>query len=156
LAATGPTNFPLNRLTFRSSAYNGSNPFAAIKWRIGEVTHTNAPAFYPTQPHHYEITATWESDDIAPFKDDIAIPSGAVKVGHAYRVRVRMKDDTGRWSHWSAPIQFVVGLPDNAASVEDNLRVTEVMYNPPGGTEFEFIELRNRSADLTLDLDGVS
>src|SRR6266536_1205744 len=75
---------------------------------------------------------------------------------HAYRVRVRMKDNTGRWSNWSQPIQFVVGLPDNDAALVDNLRLTELMHHPPGGSEFEFIELHNLSSSLTLDLDGVS
>src|SRR5437667_230171 len=156
ISATGPTNFPLNRLTFRSSSYSGSNPFAAMKWRIGEVTDTNSPAFDPTEPHHYEITAAWEGDELTTFASDIAIPSSAVKVGHAYRVRVRMKDNTGRSSKWSQPIQFVVGLPDNAAALVDNLRLTELMHHPPGGSEFEFIELHNRSSSLTLDLNGVN
>ena len=86
----------------------------------------------------------------------MTIASSAVKVGHAYRVRVRMKDNTGRWSNWSQPIQFVVGLPDNDAALVDNLRLTELMHHPPGGSEFEFIELHNLSSSLTLDLDGVS
>ena len=156
ISATGPTNFPLNRLTFRSSSYSGSNPFTAIQWRIGEVTDTNAPAFDPTEPHHYEITAAWVSDEMTTFNADVIVPSGAVKVGHAYRARVRMKDNTGRWSHWSAPVKFVVGLPDNAAALADYLRVTELMFDPPGGSEFEFIELHNLSQDLTLDLDGAT
>jgi len=156
ISATGPANYPLNRLTFRSSSYSGSNPFAAIKWRIGEVTDTNSPAFDPREPHHYEITAAWESGEITTFASDITIPSSAVKVGHAYRLRVRMKDLTGRWSNWSQPIQFVVGLPDNTVALADSLRVTELMYDPPGGGEFEFIELHNRSPSIALDLDGLN
>ncbi|PYK99740.1 MAG: hypothetical protein DME19_07575 [Verrucomicrobia bacterium] len=153
---TGPAGFPLNRLMFRSSAYSGVNVFAAMKWRIAEVTDTNAPTYDRGEPRRYEINADWESEELALFTADITIPSEATKVGHAYRVRVLMKDITGRWSNWSQPVQFVVGLPDNAAALVDNLRLTEVMYEPPGGSEFEFIELRNRSSSLTLDLDGVN
>ena len=40
-----------------------------------------------------------------------------------------MKDWTGRWSHWSDPNQFVAGEP-LAAGILDDLRITEVMYNP--------------------------
>jgi hypothetical protein len=72
-----------------------------------------------------------------------------------------MKDNTGRWSHWSNPVQFVAGEP-LAAGILADLRITEVMYNPPvpasGGTdnnEFEFIEIKN-TGDETLDLSGVS
>ena len=36
-----------------------------------------------------------------------------------------------------------------------NLRITEVMYDPINGNNYEFIELRNISASATLDLTGV-
>ena len=36
----------------------------------------------------------------------------------------------------------------------DHLRITEIMYNPIGGTPFEFVELQN-TGPLTLDLTGV-
>ncbi len=36
-----------------------------------------------------------------------------------------------------------------------NLRITEVMYDPINGNNYEFIELRNISASVTLDLTGV-
>ena len=72
-----------------------------------------------------------------------------------------MKDNTGRWSHWSSPVQFVAGEP-LAAGILADLRITEVMYNPPAlagdgidNNEFEFIELKN-IGDETLDLTSVS
>ena len=48
--------------------------------------------------------------EITPFTDEILIPATAVEAGHAYRVRVRMKDNTGRWGHWSDPVQFIPTL----------------------------------------------
>ena len=30
------------------------------------------------------------------------------RAGHTYRVRARVKDATGRWSHYSAPVEFTV------------------------------------------------
>jgi hypothetical protein len=73
-----------------------------------------------------------------------------------------MKDNTGRWSHWSSPVQFVAGEP-LAAGTLANLRITELMYNPAASAsgdytdndEFEFIELKN-IGDETLDLRYVS
>ena len=153
---TGPTNFPLNQLTFQCSAYSGANPFAALKWRIGEVWDTNAPAYDPTERRPMEITAQWESGEITPFTNAITIPAAALKIGHAYRVRVQMKDSTGRWSRWSAPVQFVVGQPPAAAALTNYLRVTELMYDPPTGNDFEFIELKNISTNTTLDLSGAA
>jgi len=73
-----------------------------------------------------------------------------------------MKDNTGRWSHWSDPVQFEAG---ESLSVDSGtgLRVTELMYNPPvlasepdiDNEEFEFIELKN-TGDEVLDLSDVS
>ena len=91
---TGPTNYPLNQLSFTASTYSGANPFSAIKWRIGEVTDTAAPTYDPNEPRAYEILSLWETSGVF----SVTVPASAVKVGHAYRVRVRMLDTTGRWS----------------------------------------------------------
>ncbi len=115
---------------------------------------------------HYEIEPVWESEEITTFADTIRIPADGVRVGHTYRVRCKMKDNTGRWSHWSEPNQFVVDEP-LSAGILDYLRITEVMYNPatPSPAEeaagftdkddFEFIELKNIGT-TSLDLSYVS
>jgi hypothetical protein len=153
---TGPTNYPLVPLTFQCSAYSGANPFAAVQWRVGEVWDTNAPAYDPTEWRPYEIAAQWESAEISPFVSSITIPGDALKVGHTYRVRARMKDNTGRWSHWSAPVQFIVTAPGASAAMLAYLRVSEVMFNPVAGSDYEFIELHNSSTNQTLDLGGAA
>jgi len=116
-------------------------------------------------PGKYEIDALWESDEITSQNSrTITIPVGIAEPGHTYRVRCRMKDNTGGWSHWSAPVQFEAGEPLSAAVIND-LRITELMYNPlmadiPGGEvavdneNFEFIELKNIGFK-TIDLSGV-
>jgi hypothetical protein len=43
---------------------------------------------------------------------------------------------------------------ENARRVMDNLRVTELMYNPAGGSDLEFVELQNIGAE-DLDITGV-
>ncbi|MEN6578290.1 MAG: lamin tail domain-containing protein [Phycisphaerales bacterium] len=112
------------------------------------------------EPGRYEIDAAWESDEIPTFSSDIRIPATAVRSGRTYRVRCRMKDNTGRWSRWSNPVQFTAGEPVAAGLLAD-LRITELMYNPPAmdagmdNNEFEFIELKN-TGDETLDLTSVS
>ena len=120
------------------------------------------PPTYQVREGKYEIDAIWESEEIADFNTNITIPASEVKVGRTYRVRSRMKDNSGRWSHWSAPRQFVTGEPI-AAYTLNNLRITEVMYNPADppandstdNDEFEFIELQN-IGDETIDLTSVS
>jgi hypothetical protein len=102
---TGAAEFPANALKFKSSAYKGTAAFAATKWRIAEV----APAT-TRSPGVYEINPVWESQELAE-PAEIMIPADVVKPERKYRVRARMKDATGRWSHWSAPVEFVAGKP---------------------------------------------
>lgn len=114
------------------------------------------------EPGKYEIDAVWESLELNVFDPDILIPASVVEPGRTYRVRCRMKDNTGRWSHWSAPVQFKAGQPIVVGLLAD-LRITELMYNPAeapleeaiDNNEFEFIELKNVGGE-TLDLSGVS
>jgi len=119
------------------------------------------PRIPPREPRNYEIDAVWAGDELTTFNSDVTIPAAGLRPGRTYRVRCRMKDNTGRASHWSSPVQFVAAEP-LAAGILADLRVTEVMYNPPaspdGATdndEFEFIELKN-VGDETLDLSSVS
>jgi hypothetical protein len=149
-----------------SSKSDSSDCFIDMRL-LGEKSPGNATAggsvALPTpskKPGKYEIDAAWESDEIKTFTSDIKIPAAAVTPGRTYRVRCRMKDTTGRWSHWSNPVQFVAGEP-LAAGILADLRITEVMYNPPGpangatdNNESEFLELKN-IGDETLDLSGV-
>ncbi|HWH71220.1 MAG TPA: lamin tail domain-containing protein, partial [Candidatus Sulfotelmatobacter sp.] len=151
---TGPSNFPINRLTFRCSSFSGvGGVFASMKWRIGEVTDTNLASFEPNEPWKYEITPVWESAELTAFNSDLTLQPAGLTVGHKYRVRVRMKDSTGRTSNWSPPVEFVAGQVDGAADLLNYLRITEVMYNPPPGG-YEYIELHNLSATNTLQLAG--
>jgi hypothetical protein len=129
---------------------------------VGDGTVT---AQMTLKKHAFEIQPNWESDEITPFVSTIHIPGSAVKADRFYRVRCKMKDTTGRWSHWSAPMEFVSGTPLAAGVVED-LRITELMYNPAAAdvtrgelnldnNEFEFIELQN-TGDQPLDISNVS
>jgi spore coat protein CotH len=61
-------------------------------------------------PSKYELQAVWESDELTvPGNRLIQIPATEIETGRTYRVRSRMKDTTGRWSHWSGPIEFMAG-----------------------------------------------
>jgi hypothetical protein len=84
-----------------------------MKWRVGEIAEPNAPLVKSKTPKPYEITPVWESVESTAFVADLTVPASAVKVGHTYRTRVRMKDQSGRWSHWSPPSQFTVSPPAN-------------------------------------------
>ena len=152
----GGENFPVNNLRFHSLEFaDKTGEFAGMKWRLAEVTAPDAPAFDPQNPRKYEIDAVWESDVIGEFVDHVAIPEGVAKVGHWYRARVRMLDDTNRWSHWSDPIEFQAGEPDTLERLKNHLVLSELMYHAREGADFDYLELHNTS-DVSLEVSGVA
>ena len=148
LAYAGPTNFPVNRIELSASGVAGRS---AVQWRVGEV-RVAAPAVRGI----YEIETAWESPEFSTINPNFTLPAEAMRVGRTYRARVKVKDAAGRWSHWSAPLEFTATEPDNSVALQEHLKVTEIMYNPPAGSEFEYIEFFNSSTNVTLELDGVS
>lgn len=154
-----------------SSVGGSSDCFADVHLTGHKISSTEEPpvgsgTVYQGRRGRYEIDALWESEEIdTPDGFNVRIPARVVESGHTYRVRCRMKDTTGRWSHWSEPIQFEAGDPLPAHVLSD-LRLTEIMFNPPESdpgkgelavenNSFEFIELCNIGS-TTLDLTGVS
>jgi hypothetical protein len=166
ISYTGTAGFPLDDLSFHSSNFsspNNNSTFAAMQWRVAEVYDASNPTYANWQGERpYEINANWTSDELTTFNGNLdAIPANNLIAGHTYRVRVRMKDANGRWSNWSAPIQFVAGAVNSVLT--NDLRVTEIMYNPappPAGSpyvadDFEYVELLNKGTGV-LDLTGVT
>ena len=154
---TGPADYPANVLTFQSGAFNdpqGAGTFAAMQWRLGEITNPGSPLYDPVAPKIYEYPAVWQSADLTSFTTALTIPSTAAVAGHTYRARVRHKDTTGRWSHWSAPVGFTAGVPDTALDLQRFLRLTELMYDPIGGNAYEFLELHNAGTTQTIEFNG--
>jgi hypothetical protein len=163
---TGDASYPLDSLTFEAGAFSSpvGASFDAIQWRIAEVTDPDSPDFDPAQPRKYEIEAQWQSEPLDESGNSVTISAGDLQPGRLYRVRARMLDDDGRWSHWSDPIQFTAGDP--LVSLAEFLRITEINYHPhdadPGAgelpdddNEFEFVELVNTSPTHTINLNGV-
>ena len=157
----GAAGFAADDLRFTTSAFadpQGNDTFAAIEWRLGEVSDPDAPSFETDKRRQYEVDAVWQSGPLLDFASEITIPGSAVEPGHAYRARVRMQDSTGRWSHWSAPIQFLATTP-GTSDLQRYLRISELNYNPAGSDDSEFIELTNVSSGAnaaTLDLSGAA
>ncbi len=158
VTSTSPAGFPVDVLTFRSSSFSdpqGTGTFGTMKWRVARVTPPGAPPFDPGNPKLYEVDAVWETEELTDFERDVRIPSGVLEIGARYRVRVRMRDDSGRSSRWSRPVEFTVGEPTGPFPQQDVLRVTEIMYHPPAGAALEFIEVTNIGAE-TVDLGLVA
>lgn len=156
----GSPGFPAGALRFSSSPFSdpqGENSFAAMEWRLAEVS--------PLPERQFEWSTTWQSGIISNFNETISPPAVATRVGRTYRARVRHQDDTGRWSLWSDPLEFVAS-PPNLSLYLDSLVISEIMYHPaePSAAEiaagfsdddlFEYIEIRNVGAQ-TVDLSNV-
>ena len=164
----GLPGYPTNGLVFRSSRFSDpqdSRSFAAMEWRVAEITDPTAPKFDPTERFKLEWEADWESGELSSFNSSAAIPTVAVRSGRTYRARVRHKDSSGRWSHWSDPAEFTTTLPD-ISDYRDGLVISEFMYHPLGPSPaelaagfndeefFEFIELYN-AGTIALDLSDL-
>jgi len=130
--------------------------------RAGFLRSSNAPAFAPfggVVPAGFplEITnlngtiyyTTDGSDPRTPFTDEVAPAArqytGPILVDRPMFLRTRSLSET----NWSALTEasFQVG----AAGV--SVRITELMYHPPGGDAYEFIELTN-TGSTPVDLSG--
>ena len=105
----GPEKFPSGQLAFRASEYKGSAAFAAMKWRLAEIASPENKNGKLTAPGKYETTPVWESPELTSFTADFTLPPNATTAGRICRVRVRVKDSTGRWSHWSQAVEFLAG-----------------------------------------------
>ncbi|MBN2329920.1 MAG: lamin tail domain-containing protein, partial [Candidatus Omnitrophica bacterium] len=61
----------------------------------------------------------------------------------------------GQWSALTEADFIIDSAESDASNVLTNLRITELMYNPSGGEEFEFIELHNTHPTSVLYLNGL-
>ena len=154
----GSPGYPADGLTFEASPFadpQGAGTFAAMQWRVAELSYPGIPGYDPSRRGRYEIEATWTSAALGAYTPRVTLPQGSCRPGATCRVRVRMQDQSGRWSRWSAPLQFIAGAP---RTLPQGLVASELMYHPRNAAatpsdQLEFIELRNSGA-APLDLSG--
>jgi hypothetical protein len=153
IAYSGQAGFPVDRLKFTAGPFNdpqGAGTFAAVEWRVSEVAR-------PGEPWRFESEAVWESGPVGSLVREWSPPAGVTEAGHRYRTRVRYKDSSGRWSHWSGPVEFTTTGP--VSTKETHLKISEIMYHPlPGENapedDLEFVELQNVGTSI-IDLSYV-
>ncbi|MCU0748728.1 MAG: lamin tail domain-containing protein [Akkermansiaceae bacterium] len=166
LTATGNAAFPVNDLTFASSAFSdpqGSGTFSAWQWRIAEISAPGIPGHVAGSPCKYEIETLASSGDLTNPPSTFKIPLGVAKPGKTYRVRVRHKDTTGNWSHWSSPAQFLATTaqldlihywnfnnPTNLLTPSQSSGVSALAVTGEGvsGTGQDFAAINARNSDV--------
>ena len=105
------------------------------------------------------------SFSISKLREGLTLLAGGTVVDHVMSAPQVEDVSQGRATDGSSVIAFFT-LPTPGYSngtdltaqqlLMDNLRITEMMYNPPGGSSVpEFIELKNISITQTLDLSSV-
>ena len=161
---TGTAGYPTNDLRFTSSGYSSATSFSAMEWRVAEIYNSDFPNYVSGDPFIYEIENPTMSGRLETFGDSYLFPVTATRDGCFYRARVRHQDSAGRWSHWSAPVEFQAASPD-VSFYADSLRISEIHYDPASATpaeeangwvtsDFEFIELHNLGSQV-VELTGV-
>lgn len=166
---SGAESYPADSIRLKASEYANTDssgaPFAAIEYRVAEITDPALPGFQAADPLKWEWEATWTSGRITTPTLEMAVPAEALRAGRTYRARVRYTDLTGRRSNWSDPLRFTTTAPKALSTLAKDIRVTEIMYNPTSATEaeskagykssdFEYIELYN-AGSAPLDLTAL-
>lgn len=83
-----------------------TNRFAAVQWRVGRSTAPGQPGWVAGKPWHYEVEPNWSSGEQAAQEAQTRLPKEAFAASGVLRVRARYRDQTGRWSRWSEPVQM--------------------------------------------------
>ncbi|MBZ0257884.1 lamin tail domain-containing protein, partial [bacterium] len=79
---------------------------------------------------------------------------GPIEIDDAALVRTSAKSGD-EWSAIDEATFYIQSTQDDIAFVRDNLKITEVMYNPPLGSEYEYIELYNASGTDSIALSNL-
>ncbi|TAG08197.1 MAG: hypothetical protein EAZ42_11515 [Verrucomicrobia bacterium] len=110
----GPAMHPSDQLRFRSSEFTdpqGASTVAAHEWRIARIAAPGLAGYTAGRPYRYEMETVWSSGLLTSPPGEFIFPQGIAEPGMTYRVRVRHSDQTGNWSLWSEPYQFVATPP---------------------------------------------
>jgi hypothetical protein len=99
------TNAPVFSVSNFSSP--NSAKFAAVQWRIAEISAPGLKGYSPGKPYRYELEPCWTAES-ATASPEFSPPTDVCVPERTYRARARYKDETGRWGHWSEPVEFVL------------------------------------------------
>ena len=113
-----------------------------------------------------ESGANHLSFSISKLREGLTLLEGSRVIDHVMSSPQVGDVSQGRTTDGSASLSFFT-LPTPGYSnttnlaaqqlIMDNIRITELMYNPPGGSSApEYIEIRNISATQTIDLRGLA
>src|SRR6185503_2726333 len=103
----------------------GAGTFASMQWRVAEVLAPGTIVSNVSQLR-LEWDAAWVSDELTTFNPFITLPAHVTQADLLYRVRVRHKDNTGRWRRWSPPAESRPGPRDLTSVLRTHLVFNEL------------------------------
>lgn len=80
--------------------------------------------------------------------------AGPVPIEQSVLIRARARFED-QWSAMGRALFLADGRHSPNALIRDSLQITELMYNPPGDEEWEYLELFNRHESAAIPLHGL-
>ena len=119
LGVTADNDTPLTRFGVNLSPFTdpdeGSEP-SGTGWKITDAEAGGSPL-------DVFMAAVGAGD-----QSELILPSGTLRIAHAYELAVRYKDATGQWSEWSDPFPFTTANADPADTDNDGIDDSAEVY----------------------------
>ena len=135
--------------TNSSSSDIGSGPAVNLLEPDASGLQNRLPVYYTTDGADPRVSGG------RPNTEEAKAYIGPISLTGNVHIKARTYVD-GTWSALNEATFDVNPRGVEIASAKENLRITEFMYNPPGGSDFEFIELHNTHSSAALPLDGLT
>ena len=142
----------LTSSTFASSVVGGASESQWFEFSIDPSLLQNGNNIIAAEVHQISQTSsdiTFDAELIISTQSAAPIP-----LTESTLIKARTQNGGGEWSALNEAFFQILNVPASA----DNLRLTEINYDPAADGDAEYLELRNISSGadaVTIDLDGV-
>ena len=86
----------------------GKATFVASPFKDPQNDTHLASRWMATESGQLEVEPNWDSGETQEFRNQLTLDLHLFQPGKTYRLRVKYLDATGRWSYWSAPLEFIM------------------------------------------------
>ncbi len=143
-AYRGAEAFPGDGLHFELTGVfdpQGLQSVRGFRWRLADMSYSDEDA-QQGRPRPLEWRAVAVSE-VRPLESrSFSLPTGLVKAGRQYRLRIQIVDETDRRSEWSESFEWTSAPFEKPVAEAVSIRVSEIYYHPVHD-KLEFIEFVN-------------
>ncbi len=120
-----------------------------IKYEPPKPSVLDAPIYYTVDGSDPRLSGGDINMDQARIYDaPITLDQNTIIRSRSYR--------DGEWSAITEASFFIGEATADLVVIQENLVISEMMYNPVAGSEYEYIELKNVHPSIALDLSGLA